>query len=77
MKKYGIIFFLLLSGVCFSQTKQIVFELGNLESVLQKAAKENKLIFIDAYTTWCGPCKKCLKRYLQQILWQITLTELL
>jgi hypothetical protein len=40
MKKYGIILFLLLSGVCFSQTKQIVFELGNLESVLQKAAKE-------------------------------------
>jgi thioredoxin-related protein len=61
MKKYGIIFFLLLSGVCFSQTKQIVFELGNLESVLQKAAKENKLIFIDAYTTWCGPCKKMSK----------------
>jgi thioredoxin-related protein len=61
MKKYGIILFLLLSGVCFSQTKQIVFELGNLESVLQKAAKENKLIFIDAYTTWCGPCKKMSK----------------
>jgi thioredoxin-related protein len=61
MKKYGIIFFLLLTGVCFSQNKQIVFELGNLESVLQKAAKENKLIFIDAYTTWCGPCKKMSK----------------
>ncbi len=22
------------------------------------AKKENKLIFMDAYTTWCGPCKK-------------------
>ncbi|MFT5724990.1 MAG: thioredoxin-related protein [Bacteroidia bacterium] len=22
------------------------------------AKKENKLIFIDAYTTWCGPCKR-------------------
>ncbi len=21
------------------------------------AKKQNKLIFIDAYTTWCGPCK--------------------
>ncbi|MBO6516915.1 MAG: thioredoxin family protein [Bacteroidia bacterium] len=22
-----------------------------------KAKAENKLVFIDAYTTWCGPCK--------------------
>lgn len=22
-----------------------------------KAARENKMIFFDAYTTWCGPCK--------------------
>lgn len=25
--------------------------------VLEKAASESKLIFMDAYTTWCGPCK--------------------
>lgn len=28
---------------------------------LAKAKKEKKLIFLDAYTTWCGPCKM-LKR---------------
>jgi thioredoxin-related protein len=27
------------------------------EQVKQKAKTENKYIFIDAYTTWCGPCK--------------------
>ena len=27
------------------------------EGVKQKAKNENKYIFIDAYTTWCGPCK--------------------
>lgn len=27
------------------------------EQVKQKAKAENKYIFIDAYTTWCGPCK--------------------
>ncbi|MFN4147753.1 MAG: thioredoxin family protein [Runella sp.] len=25
--------------------------------VLEKAQKEKKLIFFDAYTSWCGPCK--------------------
>src|SRR5688572_6525559 len=25
--------------------------------ILARAAKEKKMIFFDAYTTWCGPCK--------------------
>jgi thioredoxin-related protein len=28
------------------------------EKVVAKAKAENKLIFVDCYTTWCGPCKK-------------------
>ncbi|MCE3225762.1 MAG: thiol:disulfide interchange protein [Bacteroidetes bacterium] len=44
-----------------AQNRQITFETGNWASVLQKAKKENKLIFIDAYTTWCGPCKHMAK----------------
>lgn len=28
------------------------------EEVLTLAQEENKIIFLDAYTTWCGPCKK-------------------
>lgn len=27
-------------------------------SVLEKAKKESKIIFLDAYATWCGPCKQ-------------------
>jgi thioredoxin 1 len=29
----------------------------NLNDILAKAKAEKKLIFIDAYATWCGPCK--------------------
>lgn len=32
------------------------------EQVKQKAKQENKLIFIDAYATWCGPCKEMDKK---------------
>ncbi|NSW46317.1 MAG: thioredoxin family protein [Bacteroidales bacterium] len=30
---------------------------GSIESLKKEAAKQNKLIFIDCYTSWCGPCK--------------------
>lgn len=35
----------------------IIFEQGEFADALKKAKAENKLIFFDAYTTWCGPCK--------------------
>jgi len=36
----------------------IVFEQGTWKQVLEKAKQTNKPIFVDVYTTWCGPCKK-------------------
>lgn len=36
----------------------IQFEKGEWKELLAKAAKEDKLIFVDAYAAWCGPCKK-------------------
>ncbi len=41
--------------------KGIQFHKGTWEEALEIAKKENKLIFLDIYATWCGPCKK-LKR---------------
>jgi thiol-disulfide isomerase/thioredoxin len=35
----------------------IKFEEGDWASITAKAKTEKKLIFMDAYTTWCGPCK--------------------
>ena len=44
-----------------AQNRQIIFETGNVASVFEKAKKENKLIFVDAMTSWCGPCKHMAK----------------
>ncbi|MBK9569336.1 MAG: DUF255 domain-containing protein [Chitinophagaceae bacterium] len=37
---------------------EITFEKSlTWKQIKEKAAKENKMIFFDAYTSWCGPCK--------------------
>lgn len=40
-----------------SLSAQIDFEHSSWNEVLAKAKKENKIIFVDGYATWCGPCK--------------------
>jgi thiol-disulfide isomerase/thioredoxin len=39
----------------------IKFETGSWKEVLEKARTEKKLVFIDVYTSWCGPCKLMAK----------------
>ncbi len=57
MKSLVILFFgLLLSSQTLA--KGIEFFEGSLEEAKQSAAEQGRLIFIDAYTTWCGPCKR-------------------
>jgi thiol:disulfide interchange protein len=41
--------------------KGIQFVEANWAKALAEAKKQNKPIFLDAYTSWCGPCKM-LKR---------------
>lgn len=56
MKKiYLLLFTLLLATTLFAQG--INFETLKFENALKKAKEENKILFIDAYTVWCGPCK--------------------
>ena len=54
-----------LFAICFSliiisahsQSKEMEFEKGSFSEIKAKAKTENKLIFMDCYTSWCGPCK--------------------
>jgi thiol-disulfide isomerase/thioredoxin len=41
----------------FSLQAQINFESTAWKVAAEKAAKNNQLLFVDAYATWCGPCK--------------------
>lgn len=44
-------------SIALTAQAQITFEKGTWAEIKAKAQKEKKMIFIDAYTTWCGPCK--------------------
>ncbi|MBK6782343.1 MAG: thioredoxin family protein [Saprospiraceae bacterium] len=44
----------------------IIFFEGTWKEALEKAKKEDKLVFVDSYTTWCGPCIKMAKNVFTQ-----------
>ncbi|WP_312901317.1 thioredoxin family protein [Chryseobacterium taichungense] len=64
MKKLSIFSALFIGA--FALAQGIKFEETNFNTILAKAKKENKLVFIDAYTTWCGPCKLMSKNVFPQ-----------
>ena len=47
---------ILISSSAFAQG--IEFEKGTFAEALAKAKAESKMVFMDCYTVWCGPCKK-------------------
>ncbi|MCR9290462.1 MAG: thioredoxin domain-containing protein [Bacteroidetes bacterium] len=47
----------MIAGSSVYSQEGIKFEKDTWSNTLAKAKAENKIVFVDAYTTWCGPCK--------------------
>ena len=56
--KYLTLFVLQLLIIGLLNGQGIEWENGRWEEVLEKARLSEKLIFVDVYTNWCGPCLK-------------------
>lgn len=66
MHKHTIKSILAVVAICILTSVQIFadgikFHKGDWESALAAAQAQDKLIFMDCYTTWCGPCKSMAK----------------
>ena len=57
MKKFLLTVVALWIGM-FVFAQGVNFQNITFKEALEKAKKENKFVFIDCYTSWCGPCKR-------------------
>lgn len=55
MKMKRIVLLLLLTTLSLSMNAQVKWM--SMQEAVEAQKKNNKPIFIDAYTVWCGPCK--------------------
>jgi tetratricopeptide (TPR) repeat protein len=47
-----------LSLLCGRAEAGVSWAEGSLHSALRKARSEHKLVFVDVFATWCGPCQE-------------------
>ena len=60
MQKLILVFTLVISvstSAGYSQDRSINFTDKSWQEIVAMAKQQNRLIFLDAYASWCGPCK--------------------
>lgn len=57
MKQLFLLAALWLGLTVTAYSQGLIFQATSWDDAVSKAKAENKLIFIDGYTTWCAPCK--------------------
>lgn len=55
--KILVLFISLLATTTILSASEIEFIKNDFEKAFEEAKKQDKIIFVDAYATWCGPCK--------------------
>ncbi len=66
MRKIFLLIALLCAGLLSFAQEGVNFEHLSFNEALQKAKTENKLIFVDCYTSWCGPCRNMAEHIFPQ-----------
>lgn len=56
-----LVFGLFFCSAVLAQNRSVNFEHQSLDELLQKASENGKVVFVDCYTVWCGPCKQMSK----------------
>ncbi|MCT4616088.1 MAG: thioredoxin domain-containing protein [Marinifilaceae bacterium] len=57
-KSFAFLFLVFCSVLSSAQDNQAIkFSHDSWSNILKQAKTQNKLIFVDCYTSWCGPCK--------------------
>ncbi|WP_316819195.1 thioredoxin family protein [Pedobacter nyackensis] len=57
MKRFFLMVIMITVQASYAQQKGIEFSSQKWSDVLLQAKRENKLVFVDVFTDWCGPCK--------------------
>lgn len=56
-KSITLLFIFICSCQIILKAEEIPFEKGDLNAAMKKAIVSKKILFVECYTTWCGPCK--------------------